>query len=103
MLLFVVSWVIWVFRVDSHEHSCGAIREILSDVGMSLILVIHLTILSVDPIITIGLFLCFVGVKVQCFSLLIRSIIRASFSVVIRLIKDESWRSSLIACVAAGL
>ena len=35
--------------------------------------------------------------------LLIRSIIRASFSVVIRLIKVESWRSSLIACVAAGL
>ena len=61
LLLFIVSWVIWVFRVYSHEYSCGAIREILSDVGMSLILVIHLTILSVDPIITIGLFCMFCG------------------------------------------
>ena len=61
LLLFIVSWIIWVFWVKPHKHSCGATREILSDVGMSLILVIHLTILSVDPIITIGLFLCFVG------------------------------------------
>ena len=60
MLLFIVSWIIWVFWVEPHEHSCGTTREILSDVGMALILVIRLTILSIDPIITIGLFLCFV-------------------------------------------